>query len=556
MNTTNNDPRLSDGSDSDGTDTLPLIGSDPIPPEISDATVAKFAFTKTASLDLPRLAKTLRSVEARMEQQGADHASLARSFERTLELEEAAVARASALSAELAAARAELESARAAIGAAERAATEKSAAVEALRTRLDESAREAAWHAEEARRLRESVATRDATLAKALESLRERDVELAAMRSEFAKFQTTSKPESSAMPVPADAVPWEGLAALPIDADTATLRERVAELERRLAAQAAEITSLQAASITDQEEKAVLLAHLQASRHGPPAANLVDERNALQLRLERNEAQSARLLERLEAAIERLSVPPVASAGTPRVTADAVAPREAVATSEAVAGNPVAATNPNGRGVAAPLFDDVFAHHAAAAHSDEPGHRAESAEASQPVEVQSVAGHGDGGFHGGAREAAALTPDDSLREESLRRSGEFDAFAAALSPDPGAAAKATGTESHGGFTEARSLAQFLRVDGGASQAYPLRGRMLVGRSPDAELHIDSSTVSRQHAILECDSFGVLIEDTQSTNGTFVNGVKVSRQRLKNGDQVKIGEASFRFLAAKTTLSTH
>ena len=87
MNTLNNDPRVSEESDLDSTDTLPLLGSEPIPPELSEATVAKFAFAKTATLDLPRLAKTLRSVEARIEQQAAEHASLARSFERTLQME-------------------------------------------------------------------------------------------------------------------------------------------------------------------------------------------------------------------------------------------------------------------------------------------------------------------------------------------------------------------------------------------------------------------------------------------------------------------------------------
>jgi hypothetical protein len=543
MNTLNNDPRVSEESDLDSTDTLPLLGSEPIPPELSEATVAKFAFAKTATLDLPRLAKTLRSVEARIEQQAAEHASLARSFERTLQMEEAAVARASALSAELAAVRGELHQAREALGAAERSAAEKGAAFDAQRTRLDDAAREVAWHAGEARSLRDLLATRDATIAKALESLRERDGEIASLRSQFARLQAPSTAAPAAVMAPsAGAVVAERLADLPIDADADTLRERIAEQDRRLTAQAQEIVSLQAAATTDQEEKAVLLAHLQAARHGPPPGNPVDDRNALILRLERSEAQAARLVEKLEGALERLNTQARGSAGNPAVGA---APGHS---GPNAGGDASVSVNPNGRGVAvpdfratAPDFEDFFANELTPGLEDESGERAASAlDAASDARVHGT----DGG-------AAPVAPD-----EPPLRSGEFNGFAAAFAPDADPNAAPAAAASLGAFSDARSLAQFLRIDGGASQAYPLRGRMLVGRSPDAELHIDSSTVSRQHAILECDSFGVLIEDTQSTNGTYVNGVKVSRQRLKNGDQVKIGEASFRYLAAKPSVSTH
>jgi hypothetical protein len=542
----NNDPRASEDPDLDTTDTLPLIGSEPIAPELSDATVAKFAFAKTATLDLPRLAKTLRSVEARIEQQGADHASLARSFERTLEMEEAAVARASALAAELAAVQAELNRAREALAAAEKRATETGAAFEAQHARLEDAAREVAWHAEEARSLRDLLATRDATIANALESLRERDEEVAALRSELARLQAQSTASQPAVAVPAaGAALAEHLADLPIDADTATLRERIAEQERRLAAQAGEILSLQAAATTDQEEKAVLLAHLQAARHGPPPSDPIDQRNALVVRLERSEAQAARLMERLETAIERLNTRAALGAGNPAAGSAARHPGQAgpdAGSAGIVSTNPAVSPNPNGRGVATPDFDNFFAKDPA------PGHEQEPRLGTKPA---ARSGQSDERFHGSDAAVAPIGPG-----ESLRRSGEINAFAATCAPDADPNAAPAVAAALGAFPEARSLAQFLRIDGAASQAYALRGRMLVGRSPDAELHIDSSTVSRQHAILECDSFGVLIEDTQSTNGTYVNGVKVSRQRLKNGDQVKIGEACFRFLAAKTSVSTH
>ncbi len=532
-----NDPRLSEDPEVDSTDTLPLLGSEPIVPDASDASVAKFAFTRTATLDLPRLAKSLRSVEASIEQQSANHAALARSFERTLEMEEAAVARASALSAELAAARNQLEHARAAQSAAELRASEKGAAFDALHMRLEEAAREVAFHAGEARSLRELIATRDAAIAKALDGLRERDAEVAALRAERGAISamTSGAPPAA---VAAEAPPAAPFVELPLDADTAALRERIAEQERRLAAQAGEIASLQAAAITDQEEKAVLLAHLQVARHAPSASGAPAEepRDALLLRLERSEVHSARLLERLDDAIERLNARAAASA-----LESSGAPAAPATGGEGSGGKGSSSNGAPIAGAVVPDFHGFLSNVLAPSPQDEladagsRGTPASSVDQCVPV-VAPVAG--------------------LSREESLHRSGDFNAFAAAFESDAGPDVRTGTAGTHGAFTEVRPLAQLLRTDDGASQAYPLHGRMLVGRSPDAELHIDSSTVSRQHATLECDSFGVLIEDTQSTNGTYVNGARVRRQRLRNGDQVKIGEASFRFVAAKTGVSTH
>jgi pSer/pThr/pTyr-binding forkhead associated (FHA) protein len=59
------------------------------------------------------------------------------------------------------------------------------------------------------------------------------------------------------------------------------------------------------------------------------------------------------------------------------------------------------------------------------------------------------------------------------------------------------------------------------------------------------MHIESSSVSRHHALVLTSSRDVIIEDLNSTNGVLVNGRKVSRQLLHDGDIVAIGEAQFR-----------
>jgi pSer/pThr/pTyr-binding forkhead associated (FHA) protein len=59
------------------------------------------------------------------------------------------------------------------------------------------------------------------------------------------------------------------------------------------------------------------------------------------------------------------------------------------------------------------------------------------------------------------------------------------------------------------------------------------------------LHIDSQSVSRHHALLLKGTRDLIIEDLNSTNGVIVNGRKVSRLLLSDGDIVTIGEIQFR-----------
>lgn len=71
---------------------------------------------------------------------------------------------------------------------------------------------------------------------------------------------------------------------------------------------------------------------------------------------------------------------------------------------------------------------------------------------------------------------------------------------------------------------------------------PLDGPQLtIGRKLDNDEVIDNPAVSGHHAriIKEDDAF--FIEDLGSTNGTFVNDVKIQKQKLKNGDRVTIGK---------------
>jgi pSer/pThr/pTyr-binding forkhead associated (FHA) protein len=74
--------------------------------------------------------------------------------------------------------------------------------------------------------------------------------------------------------------------------------------------------------------------------------------------------------------------------------------------------------------------------------------------------------------------------------------------------------------------------------------HPLR----VGRGGDNDLPIPGDTyASSHHARFEPRRDGVYVEDIGSTNGTFVNGIRVTRERrLAAGDVVRIGETDLRF----------
>jgi chromosome segregation ATPase len=88
-------------------------------------------------------------------------------------------------------------------------------------------------------------------------------------------------------------------------------------------------------------------------------------------------------------------------------------------------------------------------------------------------------------------------------------------------------------------------AELIRIDGQHSTSHVLARRTRIGRATGCEMQIDSSSVSRHHALVLMSSRDVIIEDLNSTNGVLVNGRKVSRQLLNDGDVLTIGEAQFR-----------
>jgi pSer/pThr/pTyr-binding forkhead associated (FHA) protein/subtilisin family serine protease len=81
--------------------------------------------------------------------------------------------------------------------------------------------------------------------------------------------------------------------------------------------------------------------------------------------------------------------------------------------------------------------------------------------------------------------------------------------------------------------------------------FPLKpDGITIGRSDENDLHVDDGVVSRQHALVHARGGTFWIEDLNSSNGTYHNGVRIHEQELRDGDEIRIGSTSIRFHVGK------
>lgn len=75
----------------------------------------------------------------------------------------------------------------------------------------------------------------------------------------------------------------------------------------------------------------------------------------------------------------------------------------------------------------------------------------------------------------------------------------------------------------------------------------LSGRASIGRTPNNDVVIEHSAVSRTHAIIDCVAGAYFISDTGSKNGTIIDDLKIADKRaLRDGDRIAIGPAILTF----------
>ena len=77
------------------------------------------------------------------------------------------------------------------------------------------------------------------------------------------------------------------------------------------------------------------------------------------------------------------------------------------------------------------------------------------------------------------------------------------------------------------------------------------GRLVIGRTPDNDLQIDSKFISRHHCQIVTQPNSCLIEDLNSTNGICVKSKRVRRHNLNDGDVVLVGQHEIMYIDERT-----
>ena len=125
------------------------------------------------------------------------------------------------------------------------------------------------------------------------------------------------------------------------------------------------------------------------------------------------------------------------------------------------------------------------------------------------------------------------------RENRESRDSLTDTHRVIRDGQPGGTASAAQADGAGGEPVGRII---VATEGRTTQELPLRvGRVIMGRTSDNDLQVDSRFVSRHHCQIITSAEGSVIEDLNSTNGIFVQGKRVRRYNLNDGDVVVIGK---------------
>jgi len=88
-------------------------------------------------------------------------------------------------------------------------------------------------------------------------------------------------------------------------------------------------------------------------------------------------------------------------------------------------------------------------------------------------------------------------------------------------------------------TEQNAFLEIIGLGETKKQIELREGNVFIGRANDCEIHIPVDNVSRKHAVISFRNEEYQIEDLGSTNGIYVNGIKVVKCVLRNYDEIDV-----------------
>lgn len=96
-----------------------------------------------------------------------------------------------------------------------------------------------------------------------------------------------------------------------------------------------------------------------------------------------------------------------------------------------------------------------------------------------------------------------------------------------------------------------SLAVILGASAGQIHALT-KPRIVLGRGAGSDIQLQDSEVSRRHAMLEIHSDEAMLVDLGSTNGTFMDGVRIERATLASHHEFSLGTTTLMFIVTETS----
>ncbi len=77
-----------------------------------------------------------------------------------------------------------------------------------------------------------------------------------------------------------------------------------------------------------------------------------------------------------------------------------------------------------------------------------------------------------------------------------------------------------------------------------------KGRVTIGRRPGSDIHLDDPSVSKEHAVIQTVGNDHIFEDLGSTNGSTINGGRIAKHILQNGDVIDVGAYQIKYANIK------